>query len=639
MGRAAAVVLCLGLVGAGPAWAQDGADPAALLARLGARYLSDREAAVEAIAKLPADAQKALVPELVKIVAEQGWLAQSSAASALRKIGPRAKGAVPGLQKALSGALKRKQWALSDMVLDTIMTVDPDAAKLVVREIASLLKDDDPRVRDLACRSLARIGPPAVQAVGALCEAAKSEDAAVRLGAVRALGAIGPGAQAAVPVLCDALASSDEAVSLAAANALAGLGPAAKQAVPELLGALKSTDGRLAQTAAAALGAIRIDTPEAINALVGALGHRSREVPGAAGEALIRIGPPAVTAMTEALQNRNIGISAAAARILAKIGPDAKSAVPALMTAVRGKDDRLRYESVQTLGAIGAGAEQAVPMLADLLDNFTNQDKRLAQYAAGALGRIGPAAKKAVPALLASIEDEDLTVQLAAIKALGLIGPDAKPAVDRILKVLNGEKPEPAQYAADALAGIGEAGKKAVPDLLRIARKDPDVRPNAVKALGALAVDAPSAIALLTDLLKGDAKRPYNFAPDLFAKAPPKDRKQALDALANLMNDKDAQLVDGAARAILTLNPDVETKVGVVVALGNAVERSAAAEKQRLTATLHGVRDQLLTDLDDAPADATKKAAACIAAHLKQAKGKALKDVLSEIVKKLQSGQ
>ena len=93
--------------------------------------------------------------------------ARSAAAAALGRIGPAAKGAVPGLTAAL--------------------------------------KDRHAQVRYDAAAALGQIGPAAKGAVPALIDCLKEEDERSRRAAAWALGHIGPEARAAVPALIDLL--------------------------------------------------------------------------------------------------------------------------------------------------------------------------------------------------------------------------------------------------------------------------------------------------------------------------------------------------------------------------------------------------------------------------------------------------
>lgn len=101
----------------------------------------------------------------------------------------------------------------------------------------------------------------------------------------------------------------------------------------------------------------------------------------------------------EALRDKDA--KGAAYKALAKIG---KPAVPALIAALKDKDNWVRESASMALGTIGHDAKAAVPTLAEALKD---KDFGVRLMAAAALGLIGPAAKAAVPALIGVWMDDD----------------------------------------------------------------------------------------------------------------------------------------------------------------------------------------------------------------------------------------
>src|SRR5205823_299713 len=83
-----------------------------------------------------------------------------------------------------------------------------------------------------------------------------------------------------------------------------------------------------------------------------------------------------------------------AALALGEIGPAARDAVPALIAALKAKDDSDSWAAAAALGGIGPAAKAAVPALHKLVK------ERQCVASAKALGRIGPAARAAVPDLI-----------------------------------------------------------------------------------------------------------------------------------------------------------------------------------------------------------------------------------------------
>ena len=126
-----------------------------------------------------------------------------------------------------------------------------------------------------------------------------------------------------------------------------------------------------------------------------------------------RMGPQAATALLEALADQDI--RRMTARALGQLGTRAKSAVPALVAALRDENEIVRFYVAEALGQIGG---EAVPALAEALKN---EDVWVRFYAAQTLGSMGPAAQPAVAALAEAIRDANKMVRIKVAVALGRI--------------------------------------------------------------------------------------------------------------------------------------------------------------------------------------------------------------------------
>jgi HEAT repeat protein len=151
-----------------------------------------------------------------------------------------------------------------------------------------------------------------------------------------------------------------------------------------------------------------------------------------------------------------------AAKELSEIGPEAKSAVPALTTALKDKDLFVRRFAAEALGKIGPEAKSAVPALKTAL---RDQKKEMQQAAVEALGKMGP---EAVDALISAVTDtsKDAQVRRLAAQGLGAIGEPAHKAVKPLTRALSD--------------GTGKTAKKGPPN-------EGDIRLAVVNALGVLA--------------------------------------------------------------------------------------------------------------------------------------------------------
>jgi HEAT repeat protein len=161
----------------------------------------------------------------------------------------------------------------------------------------------------------------------------------------------------------------------------------------------------------------------------------------------------------------------------------AKDAVPALRELLRDEDLDARGTAAWALVRLYEGAKD-VPALGELLKD---KDPFVRMTPAEALVRVYERAKD-VPALRELLKEEDPGVRREAVAALGRVGDKQDvPALRKLLKDLDVRG-----WAVRALVGFYE-GAKDVPALRELLKdEDPDVRQEAVAALGRVG-DIPSA--------------------------------------------------------------------------------------------------------------------------------------------------
>ena len=114
------------------------------------------------------------------------------------------------------------------------------------------------------------------------------------------------------------------------------------------------------------------------------------------------------------------GRRAGAASDLGDFGPAAAAAAPALIQALRGRDQAVRGRAAIALGKIHSQPDTVIPLLITFLD-----DKELNAEAAEALGTYGALSKAAVPRLISLLEIYDKDLHQAVIAALKKIDPSA----------------------------------------------------------------------------------------------------------------------------------------------------------------------------------------------------------------------
>ncbi len=182
-------------------------------------------------------------------------------------------------------------------------------------------------------------------------------------------------------------------------------------------------------------------------------GNRYRVLPAYVSLSLVMIGEPAVPALLAALRDRDETLRIVTAETLGEIG---KPALPHLLAALRDKDPRVRDGAAAGLGQMGPEAKGAVGLLIEALKD---SDPGVSDAAIRALGKIGPEAKSASEALRGFLKDRSAEVRYQAAKALTHITGDPTP----LYALLQDPDPERRLWVADDLGRMG--AREAIPAL------------------------------------------------------------------------------------------------------------------------------------------------------------------------------
>jgi HEAT repeat protein len=505
---------------------------------------------------------------------------------------------------ALGDALKDKNASVRYAAALALFGLGPEV-KSAVPVLSDGLKDKDVRVRRAAAMALGEIGPEAESAVSALAGALKDKDHDVRYAATQALGRIGAKAGKAVPALAGvlpdneddredrkdrkdrkdhrhpahpmpaltgALQDNEASIRRAAALALGKIGREAKAAVPALIKALEDEDRKVRRSAAEALGQIgcysalhrHMDDP-LMHALSAASKDRDRDVRNAAADALWASGnrwhhgtymrvymmnENDVGALIEVIKGgrrgeEDVGARCHAAGILGRMGAAAKEAAPALVAALKDKDEDIRFAVAVALVRIGTRQSEAFTFLRTALKD---KDEVVRRHAAQVLGQIGAAAKPAVPALSDALKDEEGSVRIPVAAALVRIGERQAEAFAVLREALKDqEEPYNRRDAAETLKGLSAAAKPAVPDLIgALNDKDHQVRWAAADALGTI---GPAAVPALSDALQRKEDAVRIAAAVALGQIGPK-AKGAVPALGAALKDRDRYVRSEAAKAL-----------------------------------------------------------------------------------------
>jgi HEAT repeat protein len=195
------------------------------------------------------------------------------------------------------------------------------------------------------------------------------------------------------------------------------------------------------------------------------------------------------------------GLGEAARIALAPLGAGSKSAIPALVRALKDESAQVRAGAAAALDWLAPRAQAAIPPLGEALQDSDRRVRRLSRLA---LGRMGPEAGTAARALAKGLVDQDAGVRTAAAGALQQIGAAAAPGVIQALKKDRDQRVRAA--AAAALPGLqaeGATQQQVLAALVGALKEDEAVvRVAAAYALGATRTKAPDAVAALRKALE-----------------------------------------------------------------------------------------------------------------------------------------
>lgn len=345
------------------------------------------------------------------------------------------------------------------------------------------LQSGGPEVAQAAARALGEMGPDIISYLLPKIKEMNSQSRTYTAAALRHV-------ETAVPSLVETLRDKDATMRAATAEILGHIGPAAKDAVPALIVALNDEDEEVRDRVKLALGEIK-DT-RAIEPLLATFRQQRKrgDAEDAAEESLIRIGPAAIPALIKALENDAPEVKESAARVLGKMGSDAKEAVPVLISLINDEDENLSRTVIMALGEI-KDARAIKPLIDTFYRNPSSEN-----VAPIALGKIG---SEAIPPLVEKLKEEKAIVRNFSASALGEIGPAAKVAVPSLIAML--KDPDVRTQAIRALGKIKD--KEALQPLLALLKQKP-LPEGVIEALGEIGPDAKAAVPLLESMVWED---------------------------------------------------------------------------------------------------------------------------------------
>lgn len=464
--------------------------------------------AVTALGKLGPLAKTA-VPKLIEVLNQNTKYGsvEAEAAYALSLIGEKTL-SVPALRKALKSPKRRIQ----------------QAAKSALRKLGAKLtsKTLDPRLKTLngnakkslfaRGKALEGIVKQGKVLVPALLDALDGFHDSVRSSAVEALCEIGKMDPSAIPEIAKGLESKEKAIRLWTLRVLGNLGESAKSVIPSVQKALKDPVEKVRISAVSVLGSMG---EKGAMILLGLLRDRKSRLRSRAVEALgvTRAKPELVVpALGEAVDDADESVRFAALQALG--AKKNKASVAILLRALKNSGDEHRGVTANSLGRIGKLAAPALPRLLELLEK--ERDQSVERSLVHAIGRIGPGQKEVVIALVNRFKSTQSKVTLEIVSTLKTMDPDPAIVLPIYIQTLHQKDGYSRKTATSAIAALGEKAKSAVPELIKVlSDKDFWVVSAALEALAAIGPSAKAAIPEIEKLVghsKTIIQRHANFA-------------------------------------------------------------------------------------------------------------------------------
>ncbi|MBM4030861.1 MAG: hypothetical protein FJ291_03650 [Planctomycetes bacterium] len=504
---------------------------------------------------------RAAMPALIKLAADESQPVRLAAIEALARIGDKAAANI--LARASKGAPPRL-WraAIASYLLLADRLVEQGDKAGALKLYQNLLEAED-YVKCGALIGVGRAGGPAE--MSAIFESLADRDAEIRAAAMMALELMPP--EAVKAAATDKLKSAAPELKVVLLKLLAARGE--KGMLPILVAAASDADE--GARIAAYEGVAKLGDESVVPALVAALSKAQGKELEAVRNAAARIpGEPTTRALVKAMEGAATPLRVELLRTLAA-RKDA-AAVPALLKAAEDKEDAVRSEAFKALGAYAG--EEALPGLVGLLIKADDKDRAAAERAViAACGRAKDEEKRA-DAVLATLPKAEGPARGALLRVLGKLG--GKRALEAVRGGLKDANAEVKEAALRALADWPDGS--VAPDLLEVAKGTESVQHHVLALRGCLRVLALPGERSADERLK-------LLAGAMRAARRPDEKKEALAAMGNVPSPE-------ALKAVEPFLDDEALKAEAAVAAvkiasaltGSAPEAAKAALKKLLDA-------------------------------------------------------
>ncbi|WP_298868330.1 HEAT repeat domain-containing protein [uncultured Gimesia sp.] len=303
-----------------------------------------------------------------------------------------------------------------------------------------------------------------------------------------------------------------------------------------------------------------------INSLILELDSKDEGKKELAAHELGEIGPlakSAVPALIKAIKSDSVGLRSEAIIALGEIGPDAAAAVPELAKILRSHSIILKFNALKALRQIGPASLPAEKQIATLLESNNSYIKVAAAWT---LWSVNPDnaenQSKAIKVLISSLDLPINEVRSDAAVALAEIGaPAVKPLLAKLKTKYKGNHTVECQQICDVFAQMGVQGEAAIPTLLKALKvEETSLVWRSAHALGAIGAKPEEVVPALIPLLTNSSAEVRAHAAIALGNYGAK-AKSAVPGLSKLLSDSDLNVKLDAASALGSIGPDASSAV------------------------------------------------------------------------------
>jgi HEAT repeat protein len=266
----------------------------------------------------------------------------------------------------------------------------------------------------------------------------------------------------------------------------------------------------------------------------------------------------AVKPLSALLGDKSTAVRAHAAMALGQIGVPSKSAAPALVALLKDSDDTVRRQAVKALVAIRPGPQVMLPLFVKIMENADPAVQMRILHA------VSEAREAAVPGLINALKNDKVAYWACIV--LRDIGPAAKQAVPALIETLKNPRPDVRREAVLALGAMNDAAEPATAQIAEML-SDEHAQTAATFVLGQLGKIPAEAEKKIRENAKSDDKTLATVSLWALTRVHPEDkelRREATEKIVENLKDKDPFVRVSAARALAALPPAPEITLPIM---------------------------------------------------------------------------